>query len=257
MKRTLLALLLFTSPAFAGAWTQGAGHLQLILGATYSDAGTSFGPGGQSNRPARFQKLWTSVWAEYGLNDRLTLILAPEWAKAKTLEPSGLIDHASDFAWGGGLRWRVTDKIGTLSLQAMVKSAGAFDMSVSVDGQSGEEAELRLLYGTNFKFLGASGFADVEVGERWIAGRRPNETPIDLTLGFHAWHDLALIQSFNTIAGGDARPPYTYYRAHKLEVSWVTGLGRGISVQSGVYFCPAGQNALDEVGTQLSVWVKL
>ncbi|HEY1631199.1 MAG TPA: hypothetical protein VGF56_07775 [Rhizomicrobium sp.] len=253
----LLAALLFASPAFAGAWTQDSDHLQLILGATYSGAGTSFGPASQSNRPARFQKLWTSVWAEYGLNDRITLILAPEWARAKTLDPNGQIVHASDFAWGGGVRWRVTNTIGTLSLQAMAKSAGAFDMSVSVGGKSGEEAELRLLYGANFKFLGANGFADFEVGERWIGGRRPNETPIDLTLGFHAWHDLVLLQSFNTIAGGDARPPYTYYRSHKLELSWVSSLGRGISVQSGVYFCPAGQNALDEVGTQLSVWVKL
>jgi hypothetical protein len=257
MRAALFALVLCASPAFAGAWTQNAGDLQLILGATYSGAGTSFDASSEANKPAKFEKLWTSIWAEYGLNDRLTLILAPEYARAKTLDPNGVLVHASDFAWGGGVRWRITNSFGTLSAQAMVKSAGAFDMSVSVDGQSGEEAELRLLYGTNFKFFGADGFADIEVAERWVGGRRPDETPIDITLGFHAWKDLILLQSFNTIAGGDARAPYTYYRSHKLEFSWVSDIGHGISVQSGAYFCPAGQNALDEVGTQISIWVHM
>jgi hypothetical protein len=248
--------LLASSPACAGAWTQGEGDLQLILGATYSGAGTSYDSSGTADKPARFQKLWTSIWAEYGWNDRLTLIVSPEYARAKTLDPDGVLVRASDFAWGAGARYRITNDIGTLSVQAMVKSAGAFDMSVSVDGQSGEEAELRLLYGTNLAVAGVDGFADIEAGERWVGGRRPNETPIDLTLGIHAWHDMILIQSFNTIAGGDARSPYTYYRSHKIELSWVSDLGHGLSLQSGAYFCPAGQNALDEVGTQVSVWVK-
>jgi hypothetical protein len=228
----LTAALLAASPAFAGAWTQGEGDLQLIAGGTYSGAGTSFSASGAADKPARFEKLWTSIWAEYGWNDRLTLILAPEYARAKTLDPGGVLVHASDFAWGGGARYRLADSFGTLSLQAMVKSAGAFDMSVSVDGQSGEEAELRVLYGTNFTLWGVDGFADVEAGERFVGGRRPNETPVDITIGLHAWGDMALIQSFNTIAGGDARAPYTYYRSHKLEFS-------GILAQRDKQFLPA------------------
>lgn len=259
MMRALVMFLLAmfaASGANAGAWTMGEGQGQIILGATYSGAGTSFNADGAAKSPASFQKLWTSIWAEYGWNDKLTLIFSPEYAWARTTDASGFETRARDFAFGGGVRYRLADSFGTLSLQATVKSAGAFDMSVSVDGQSGEQAELRLLYGTNFTLFGRDGFADFELGERWVAGARPNETPIDITVGLNLFkHDMLLLQSFNTIAGGDARPPYGYYRSHKLEFSWVSRLGHGVSVQSGAYFCPAGQNALDEVGTQISVWI--
>ncbi|MGH6870866.1 MAG: hypothetical protein ACREHE_05100 [Rhizomicrobium sp.] len=255
----LLLTLLATGAATgarAGAWTEAQGHGQVIVGSTYSGAGTSFNSSGAAKSPAVFQKLWSAVWAEYGWNDRVTLIFSPEYAWARTRDPYGVESRARDFAFGGGVRYRLADSFGTLSVQAMVKSAGAFDMSVSVDGQSGEQAELRLLYGANFTVFGKDGYADIEAGERWVAGARPNETPIDITVGLHLYRDdTLLLQSFNTIAGGDARPPYTYYRSHKLEVSWVSVLGHGVSVQSGSYFCPAGQNSLDEVGAQISVWI--
>ncbi|HEX3674653.1 MAG TPA: hypothetical protein VHU87_10300 [Rhizomicrobium sp.] len=258
MRRALVLLaVLAASPAQAGAWTENEGGAQVIIGATYSGAGTSFDSSGGKTKPAAFQKVWSSIWAEYGWTDDLTLILSPEYAWAKTRDASGFETRASDFAYGGGVRYRIADSFGTLSVQATVKSAGAFDMSVAVDKQSGEQAELRLLYGTNFSLFDRDGFIDVEAGERWIAGARPNETPIDITLGYHVLSDgMALVQSFNVIAGGDARPPYTYYRSHKLEFSWVSDLGHGVSMQSGTYFSPAGQNSLDELGAQVALWVK-
>jgi hypothetical protein len=258
MKHTIALLaLLAASPAQACAWTQAEGDAQIIAGVTYSGAGTNFDSEGRADKPAEFSKLWSSIWAEYGWNDRLTLIFSPEYAWARSRDSNGVETRASDFAFGGGARYRLTDAFGTLSLQATVKSAGAFDMSVAVNGQAGEQGELRLLYGTNFKLFNRDGFADAEIAERWVAGARPNETPIDLTLGFHVFkHEMVLIQSFNVIAGGDARAPYAYYRSHKLEFSWVSELGHGMSLQSGTYFSPAGQNALDEKGAQISLWVK-
>ena len=244
------------SPAEAGAWTQAEGATQIILGATYSGASANFDSAGVPDKPVSFSKLWSSIWAEYGWNDDLTLIISPEFASARTASETSPATRASNFAYSAGVRYRIDDSFGVLSLQAMVKSAGAFDMSVAVDDKSGEQGELRLLYGTNFTVLDRQGFFDVEVGERWIAGARPNETPMDLTLGYHVFrNDLVLIQSFNVVAGGDARPPYAYYRSHKLEFSWVTDLGHGICIQSGSYFSPTGQNALDEKGAQVSLWV--
>jgi hypothetical protein len=253
-----LFAVLFVTRAQAGAWTEPAGHAQFILGTTYSNAGTSYDSAGAAKLPASFQKSWSSIWAEYGVTNNLTLILSPEYAWARTRDAAGFESRARDFAYGGGLRYRLLSKFGTLSLQATVKSAGAFDMSVAVGGKSGQQAELRLLYGTNFKIGRFTGFADFEAGERWVAGARPNETPIDITVGLHLTRrGMVMFQSFNVIAGGDARFPYSYYRSHKLELSWVSELGHGISVQSGVYFSPAGQNALDEKGAQLSLWLKL
>ncbi|HTQ15025.1 MAG TPA: hypothetical protein VMH86_14205 [Rhizomicrobium sp.] len=259
--RCALALALFlacaATGAHAGAWTEPEGSGQVILSSTYSVAGTSYDADSRAKSPAVFQKLWSAIWAEYGWNDNLTLIFSPEYAWARTREPNGMIVRARDFAWGGGARYRIADSFGTLSVQVSAKTAGAFDMSVSMDGQSGKQAEIRLLYGTNFSLFDRDGFADFEAGERWVAGARPNETPIDITLGLRVFKDdTLLLQSFNVIAGGDARPPYSYYRSHKVELSWVSDLGHGVSVQSGTYFCPAGQNALDELGAQIAVWVR-
>jgi hypothetical protein len=243
------------SPAEAGAWTQTEGTTQIILGATYSGANSNFDSSGEPDKPVSFSKLWSSIWAECGGNDDLTLIGSLEFASAQIANGTSPAMRASDFAYGAGARYRLFDSFGVLSLQATVKSAGAFDMSVAVNDKSGEQGELRLLYGTNFTLFDRQGFFDAEVAERWIAGARPNETPVDLTLGMHVTHSgSVLLQNFNVISGGDARAPYTYYRSHKLELSWVNELGHGISVQVGAFFSPAGQNALDEDGATLSFW---
>jgi hypothetical protein len=257
MRRLLIALFVavLSRPALAGAWTQNEGATQIIMGSTYSAADESFSASGL--KPVSFAKLWSSVWAEYGWSDDLTLIASPEYAWARTQSPTQPRMQASDFAFGGGLRYLLTDSFGELSVQATVKSAGAFDMSVAVDHQAGEEAELRLLYGKNFTLFGRDAFVDAEIGERYIAGARPNETPVDLTLGVYAFHDiLFLTQSFNVIAGGDARPPYTYYRSHKLASSVVIPIGKVVSLQIGGFVSPTGQNALQEEGGSVALWLK-
>ncbi len=84
---------------------------------------------------------------------------------------------------------------------------------------------------------------------RWIAHPRPNETPIDLTAGLWLTKGTMLMaQSFNIVSAGDARPPYAFYRSHKIELSIVERLSRHWLLQSGVFFSPAGQNALVEKG---------
>lgn len=101
------------------------------------------------------------------------------------------------------------------------------------------------------------GFLDVEAGERWLSGARPNETPIDLTAGLHITpHNMLLLQNFNIIAGDDARPPFGYYRIHKLALSWVTGPWHHLSLQTGGFFSPAGQNSLVETGVFAAVWAQ-
>ncbi len=130
-------------------------------------------------------------------------------------------------------------------------------MSVSANNDSGSEIELRLLYGMNFKLFGYDGFADAEIAQRWIAGARPDETPIDLTFGLHFSEKLTVFaQSFNIISGSDARPPYRYYRSHKLELSVLQRLWPGVYFQSGAYISPLGQNSLVEKGAEASIWIK-
>jgi hypothetical protein len=144
-----------------------------------------------------------------------------------------------------------------LSIQGSYKAAGAFDLSVSANRQAGRQIDARLLYGTNFSLFDISGFADFQVGQRWINRPRPNETPIDLTAGL--WilpSTLVMAQSFNIVSAGDATAPYSYYRAHKVELSVVEKISKRWSIKVGAFASPTGQNAIVERGVGVALWTQ-
>jgi hypothetical protein len=246
---------LLPGSALAGAWTLPRGHLQLISGTIYANADHAFDNRGSASLPVTYDKVLTQAYVQYGITDWLTAFLDPEYAVARSGPAGGHISVARDAAIAGGARVRITDAIGLVSLEASVKSAGAFNLSVSANSVvSGRQAELRALYGMNFPLLGRFAFFDVEVAHRWVSGGRPDEVPIDLTLGWHASPKLMFMaQSFNIVSGG-ARPPYGYYRSHKLQFSAIYDFSARYSLQAGAFFSPAGQNSLEERGLELSLW---
>ena len=260
MRFVLAAILLITSSvqAHAGAWTLGAGHWQNFSAATSSQANESFGSDGKANVPTRYNKTLIQNTFEYGISRYLTLFATPAYVVANVVTPTVPLTHAHNTSVeaGGRLMW-FAHGFGKLSMQASYKTAGSFDLSVSANHDSGRQIELRLLYGTSFEILGRDGFFDLEVAQRWISAPRPNETPIDMTAGVWLSHSTMLMaQSFNIISAGDALPPYTYYRTHKIELSVVQKLSRHWSLQSGVFFSPAGQNALVERGISIVLWTQ-
>lgn len=258
MKRALLLLLLLApQSAFAGAWTMPRGKMQIIASTTWSAAKSSFDSSGSASVPAQFEKSLTSIDLEYGWNDWLTLIADPEYAYARTLRISGRVETDHDWAESGGVRIRLAHSFGVLSAEFTAKSAGAYAMDVARDGAAGRQLETRLLYGTNFNLFGKRGYIDLECGYRWIAGPRADEIPVDVTVGYRAnWRTWLMFQSFNIIAMDNARPPYEYYRQHKLEFSTVTWLSRTVSIQSSAFISPAGQNSLAEQGGSVAVWLR-
>jgi hypothetical protein len=257
VKRLALALLLvLPHAAHAGAWTQDKDHWQTIIGATVSGADTGFDAAGRADVKLRFNKDAFQASTEYGLLNSVTLFLNTETVLARSTEAGTLPIAARDNSFEGGVRLRLTDAIGVLSLQASYKTAGAFDFSVSANSSaSGRGEEIRALYGTNFKLLGSDGFLDIEAGERFLSSPRPSETPIDVTLGLHATPStLLMLQNFNVIGGGNGRPPYAYFRSHKIEFSIVQRLMPGVSLQLGGFVSPLGLNALQEQGASLALW---
>ncbi|MBV8801112.1 MAG: hypothetical protein JOY77_08790 [Alphaproteobacteria bacterium] len=241
--------------ADAGAWTLPAGDTQIISGVIYSTAVESFDDKGGAV-PTLYRKILLQSYGEHGLTDDLTLIFAPEYAIATEGGAGRPTINADDFALKGGLRYLLTDRFGIVSAQASYKTAGAFDMSVSAHNDSGSEVEFRLLYGRNFKLFGRDAYLDAEVGQRWIAGARPDETPVDLTLGVHWSEKLTFTaQSFNIIAAGNSRTPYGYYRSHKVELATVQRLWNDVYFETGAYFSPIGQNSLVERGVDASIWI--
>jgi protein XagA len=257
--RSILALLILLAPqaAFAGAWTMPRGDMQIIASSTWSGARSSFDSKGSATVPAEFEKSLSSIDIEYGWNNWLTLLADPEYAYARQLRPDGRIESDHDWAEAGGVRVRLMRRFGVLSMQFTAKSAGAYAMDVSRDGAAGRQLETRLLYGTNFGLFGKRGYIDLESGYRWIAGPRADEIPVDVTLGYRiTWRTWLMFQSFNIVAMGNARAPYQYYRQHKLEFSTVTWLSQRLSIQSGAFISPAGQNSLAEQGGSVAIWLR-
>ncbi len=252
-----LALLLSVAAAQGGAWTLRRGHWQVFTATTQSSAGLSFDRHGHAVLPTGFNKLLVQNCIEYGLTDYLTLFATPDYVMAHVGPAAPTAQNVHNSSFEGGARLLLDGRYGKLSLQGSYKTAGAFDLSVSANRASGRQIEMRLLYGTGFKLFGRDGFIDLQAGQRWIAAPRPNETPVDLTAGLWITPNwMVMAQSFNIVSAGDARPPYSYYRSHKLEVSLVQKLSRHWSLQVGAFTSPAGQNALVERGVQVSLWTQ-
>jgi hypothetical protein len=259
MRRVVVALtilLLTGEDASAGAWTVKRHHWQAFVSVINSSAASGFDNRGKRGVDIKFAKMLYQNWFEYGVTSRLTLFVVPNVVSGRALTPLAF-SRGHNLSFQGGARLLLWGRSGKLSLQGSYKSAGPFDLSVSNGIDSGRQIELRLLYGTGFRLFGLDGFADVQVAQRWLASPRPNETPVDLTAGL--WIDkdwMLMAQSFNVISAGDSRPPFTYYRSHKLELSLVQRLTPHWSLQMGAFYSPAGQNALVERGLQMSLWVQ-
>jgi hypothetical protein len=259
MRATPLAIAFFCLPslAHAGAWTLDKGNAQVITSTIISSANKSFDANSDPAQKVTFRKTFTSLYAEYGWNDWLTLVAAPEYASAISAGPGRATDRAKDFAISAGARVRLLNDAGVLSVQVMARSAGAFELDTSFDEKPGEELEVRALYGTHFEAFGHDGCFDVEMAQRWTTGARPNEVPIDLTLMIGiGWKTQALLQNFNVVSEGAGRPPFAHYRYHKLALSLVRPFWGQTSLQLGGFLSPAGQNALEERGIFLSIWTK-
>jgi hypothetical protein len=254
----LVLLSLPLGPAAAGAWTQDSGATQIITSITVSEAFDQFGPIA-TPRGFYFNKTFIQSSLEYGLTNSLTLLAAPEYVSARWGATAQPAIKAPDTAIEAGLRLRLFSGAGVFSVQGTVETAGAFDLYVADPAStgagrliSGKAAELRVLYGSNFKLLGCSGFSDLEAAQRWISAPRPNEIAFDTTTGI--WlskKTLLLLQSFETVSQGKTNQPYS---ADKLELSAVHTLVKGWSLQLGGFVSPAGQNTIEERGLTLAIW---
>jgi hypothetical protein len=263
MKTALLTLAFALLPAAAraAAWTLPRHHWQIISGIISSDATRSFDSAGDAAVPTRFQRLLSQNDFEWGLSDRLTLLVRTETAYAHTRDGTSVAVNAVDNAIEGGARLRLFQGLGiladddVLSLEATARTAGAFNFAYSANANAaGKDAGFRLLYGSGFQLFDKNGFVNLEAGYRWVSHPRPDQMPIDLTAGLwltHGW--MVMLQSFNLVSG-PATPPYVDFRSHKFEASTVVRLTRRISLQAGAFFSPAGQNALDERGLCVSIW---
>lgn len=259
MKRILPLLLALSWPqaAQAGAWTQEDGKAQIISGSILSEADRTFGDPG----PISFQRELFQTYAEYGWSKDLTLIAEIDMATVGVAQNGGAAFHDSDNAFSAGMRWDWNSYFGwsdwgVFSLEASYRVAGAFNFAISANRSTGGQgAELRLLYGRNFRWLDRDGFVNVELAHDFLSGARPDETPVDVSAGLWvAENHQLLLQSFNLFAAAGHPGGYPAFNSHKLQVSWIYRWSPRTLYQLGAFFSPMGNNALVEQGVAFSIW---
>jgi hypothetical protein len=257
-----IALLLAVTPsvAVAGAWTLPEDTGQLIATFTASTATNELnGSSGLTSTP-RYSKAELSALIEYGLTDKLTVILNPGLQYVDIAPPTNANRGGLGYTEFGGRYqlWQSGDWV--FSGQATLRLPGTDDTgNPAAVGYTDVEADFRALLGHSFRLGSMLAFTDLEVAERARTAGAPSEFRFDGTFGvLVAPQWLLLAQSFNVMSEGGGSNTifggsYEYYKAQLSAVYEVTPVW---SVQAGGFTTYAGRNALQENGVIFGVWHK-
>lgn len=249
------ALALAPAASRAGAWPNAPGEGLLILAGTYDYADRGFDPDGRPREAIRYEKQEISLFGEYGLTRRITLV-GRAALQDVTIENDGMIDTKSGLAASEiGARavvfrrdWDVLSIQATLVLPGDVENVSDLRL-----GEGGRDYEARVLYGRSFALLGGDGFAEAQAGWRVRQGAPPDEARLDLTLG---WSDngwSAMAQAFG-LYGTGATLPRRDYENLKLQASVARELGDRMQLQFGAFRTVAGRSIVQETAVFVAVW---
>lgn len=256
----ILLLALACLPAWAGAWTEEAGHGQVILQTSAVASDHEFGPSHELLASRPYDKVEVTLVFEYGATDWLTLIAAPQFLAINLGDP-----FPSSYAGPGytdlGARVRLYQGEGTVvSAQAVARLPGTGNSpSAAAVGYEDAELDLRVLFGASFTVLDKPAFVDVEVAQRQRFGPPPDEFHLDATFGVNVserWQ--LLLQSFNVVSEGAGEGPYfgASYEYYKLQAGAAYAFSRALTVQFAVVGTYYARNAPQENGMVLSAFYR-
>ena len=253
-------LLLLPAAAHAGAWTLSEGKGQAALIGTLSQASQIFDWKGNVVGAPRYTKFELQGLLEYGVTDRLTVMLLPGMQHV-SIDVPGNPNRTGLGYTDLGARYRVLEgQNWVLSGQATVRVPGTFDTgNPAAIGYTGFETDIRALFGYSFAVAGMPAFINLEAAQRFRFGGPPSEFRFDATFGVRpAPNWLLLTQVFNVVSEGTGQAPFfsNSYNYHKLQVSVVYELNTRWAIQAGAFTTFAGRNALQENGVLLGTWYK-
>lgn len=250
-----LPLLLSASPAFAGAWPQAAGTMEVIAGATYSESDSGF-DGRVGGTAPKFRKLEVAPLISWGLGGDTTISFQPSWQRLKADNVAGGSDKGSGLADAEFAVRRTVwqDGADIIALQPLIRvPLGYHKGDVPPLGSGKADAEMRALYGHGFD----GGFIDAQFAYRTRGGPAADELRLDLTAGFRPDADwLLLAQSFNAVSVGTPGAGYGDVRRYKVQLSAVRQLTEDLGLQFGLSKAIGGRNAGGERMALLALWWK-
>lgn len=223
------------------------GEGQVILKYEDQKAKTGFDPDGAEVAidPRHDQTL--SVYAEYGLTDRLTL----QVKAAMTQGHDSFVDYKGRGPVELGLRYAFlrTDRSAVSLYLGAAKDGVGRNAGYAAPGRGDTDLEARLLAGTSGVWRGAPVFAELQVARLKRSGLA-DETRVDATIGVRprsGW--LLLSQAYAGVA--ESAPVRSQWR--KGEVSVVRDLGTW-SLQAGWRQAWWGRETPVDRGPVLAIW---
>ncbi|MGO9133411.1 MAG: hypothetical protein ACLP8A_05085 [Methylovirgula sp.] len=248
-------------PALAGAFLAPPGEGVIITATSFSDSTRAFDSNGKLIPIPAYRKFELSSYIEYGLTDRVTLVVQPSGDVAhqgpvQTVAPfaastslgarAGLLMFGSTVVSVQGV---AHIPFGTTSMQA-----GLFDQDRAF------AADFRLMLGHGFAIKDMNGFVDVAVGPSFEGNGLPQQWHADVTLGLRPQPRLLLmLASYMTAAGriGSGCANWTAcWSWLKLQPTIVYDLTRHWSIEGGFFATVAGQNAGRELGPLAGLWYR-
>lgn len=239
------------TPVCAGPWTRDRATAQFILKYEVMRAERGFDPDG--NRvPLSVERRDTSLslFAEYGLTDRLTLVFRSEWQSGS----DAFVDYDGRGPLEIGVNWQVyRDPAHAVALQVSYADGGeGRNAGYAAPGEGTGDWEVRLSAGRSVTpeqpVLGMQSlFIDVQGARRFRQGLE-DETRLDVTLGGRFGQDWMVLSQ---VYGGqvDNGGP----RWLSAETSVVRDLGDW-SLQLGWRTALAGRETPQSDGWVVGVW---
>ncbi len=258
----VLAMVLPTKPAIAGAWSTGRGRGQVISTSLFDRAVRGFDESGVLGRAVDFTKWEENFFLEYGLADHTTLVAQTVWQDL-TYSTSG---QQADFSGFGesylGVRQLVwQDKKTVLSGQMGVFLAGGGEVIADADLGFGDASlEMRGLLGRSVKFSGRDGFAELQIARRLRQKPFPNEWRAEASAGLDISPNLQIMgQGFYAKVKTRGQNLPTSIRDNerlKLQASLVVRRSAKTSWQFGAFETVRGKSIIRERGGFFAVWTR-
>lgn len=236
--------------AWAGAWNPPKGHGQVIVKYEPAWSVQRFNADGV-RVPLAHERTdeVVSVWAEYGLTDRVTMLLKSDWQDSD----DGTRQYRGMGPTELGVRYRLLEgAAGVASVQASyVTDSQGRNAAWGSPGEGAQELDLRFLAGRSFVFRKRQHFAEVQIARRW-RDSLPDETRIDATLGVHISSKHTLLSQIYT-GQADAPTGGEGARWTTSEVGIVRHADRW-SAQLGWRATVGGRNANAADGPIVALW---
>ena len=246
------------SISWAGAWTMPVKSGQLINTTLFDKATRQYNDEGELIELDSFQKSETSVYWEYGLLEKSTLVVQAALQDV-TIANDGIVDTYKGTGESSiGIRYQLlnTDNWVVSSQASIVFGAGGENISDAELGFGNTHAELRLLAGRGFKINKKDAFVDLQSAWRIRPKQNPNDFRFDATFGVRPRSDILLLgQGFFVKTNGYKRL-IRENRRLKLQASIVYDRSKRTSYQIGAYQTVAGRNTVKEKAIFMGVWTR-